>query len=138
MEAGSHSGICTFGAAISWHYCLVSFLCVCYYYNILLHYSIITLQTHKKSLRIQQHPASAFTAAIKNSTRTGQAQASTTSQANTTQHYSTHSSVGTRISARKLAPVDLANMPTDARYAKKFPLYRPTLSSRYLSIYLFV
>jgi hypothetical protein len=34
------------------------------------------LQTHKKSLRIQQHPANAFTAAIKNSTRTGQAQAS--------------------------------------------------------------
>jgi hypothetical protein len=44
------------------------------------------LQTHKKSLRIQQHPASAFTAAIKNATRTGQAQASKTSQANTTQH----------------------------------------------------
>jgi hypothetical protein len=32
--------------------------------------------------------------------------------------------------AWKLAPLDLANMPTDARYAKKFPIHRPTLSSR--------
>jgi hypothetical protein len=64
-----------------------------YCYHVLLSY----YTTHKKSLRIQQHPASAFTAAIKNSTRTGQAQASKTSQANTTQHYSTHSSVGTRM-----------------------------------------
>jgi hypothetical protein len=55
----------------------------------------ISLQTHEKSLRIQQHPANAFTAAIKNSIQTGQAQASKTSQVNTTQHYSTHSSVGT-------------------------------------------
>jgi hypothetical protein len=47
------------------------------------------LQTHKKSLRIQQHPASAFTAAIKNSTRTGQAQASKISQTNTTKHFHT-------------------------------------------------
>jgi hypothetical protein len=46
--------------------------------------------------------------------RTRQAQASKTSQANTTQHYSTHSSVGTRMPARKLAPLDLVNMPTDA------------------------
>jgi hypothetical protein len=74
-----------------------------------------TLQTHKKSLRIQQQPASAFTAEIKKSTRTGQAHASKTSQANTTEHYSTHSSVGTRMPARKLAPLHLANMPTDAR-----------------------
>jgi hypothetical protein len=96
--------------------------------------TITTLQTHKKSLRIQQHPASAFTAAIKNSTRTGQAQASKTSQANTTKHYTTHSSVGTRMPARKLAPLHLANMPTDARYAKKFPLHRPTLSSRKASL----
>jgi hypothetical protein len=79
------------------------------------------LQTHKKSLRIQQHPASAFTAGIKNATWTGQAQAGKTSQANATQHYSTHSSVGTRMPAWKLAPLDLANMPIDARYAKKFP-----------------
>jgi hypothetical protein len=71
--------------------------------------------THKKSLRTQQHPARAFTAAIKNSTRTGQAQASKTSQANTTQYYSTHSFVGTRMPALKLAPLHLANMPTDAR-----------------------
>jgi hypothetical protein len=35
---------------------------------------------------------------------TGQAQASKTSQANTTKHYSTHSSVGTRMPAWKLAP----------------------------------
>jgi hypothetical protein len=58
---------------------------------------LLLLQTQKKSLRIQQHPASAFPAAIKNSTRTGQAQASKTSQANTTKHYSTHSSVGTHL-----------------------------------------
>jgi hypothetical protein len=64
-----------------------------------------------------------------NATWTGQAQAGKKSQANTTQHYSTHSSVGTRMPARKLAPLDLANMPTDARYAKKFPLHRPTLSA---------
>jgi hypothetical protein len=32
--------------------------------------------------------------------------------------------------ARKLAPLDLATMPTDARYDKKFPLQRPTLRSR--------
>jgi hypothetical protein len=31
--------------------------------------------------------------------------------------------------ARKLAPLDLASMPTDARYDKKLPLQRPTLSS---------
>jgi hypothetical protein len=73
------------------------------------------LQTHKKYLRIQQHPASAFTAAIKNVTWTGQADKTS----HTMQHYSTHSSVGTRMPARKLAPLDLANMPTDARYAKK-------------------
>jgi hypothetical protein len=35
-----------------------------------------------------------------------------------------------RMPARKLAPLHLANMPTDARYAKKFPIHRPTLSSR--------
>jgi hypothetical protein len=29
MEAGSHSGICTFGAEISWQQCLVSFICLC-------------------------------------------------------------------------------------------------------------
>jgi hypothetical protein len=39
------------------------------------------LQTHKKSLCIQQHPASAFTAAIKNATWAGQAQAGKTPQA---------------------------------------------------------
>jgi hypothetical protein len=86
--------------------------CVFRKYYIIIIYSY---KTHKKPLRIQQHPASASTAAIKNSTRTGQAQASKTSQANTTQHYSTHSSVGTRMPARKLAPLHLANMPTDAR-----------------------
>jgi hypothetical protein len=51
-------------------------------------------------------------------------------QANTTKHYSTHSSVGTRMPAQKLAPLHLANIPTDAQYMKKFPLHRPTLSSR--------
>jgi hypothetical protein len=91
---------------------------------------LFILQTHKKSIRIQQHPASAFAAAIKNATYAGQAQAGKTIQANTTQYYSTHASVGTRMPARKLAPLDLANMPTDALYAKKFPLHRPTLSSR--------
>jgi hypothetical protein len=39
---------------------------------------ICTLQTHKKELRIQQHLASAFTAAIKNATWTGQPQAGKT------------------------------------------------------------
>jgi hypothetical protein len=82
-----------------------------------------------ETLRIQQHPASAFTAAIKKSTWTGQAQTSKTSQANTTQDYSMLSSVGTHRPAQKLAPLDLANMPTDAQYAKKLPLHKPTLSS---------
>jgi hypothetical protein len=67
------------------------------------------LQTHKKSLRIQQHPASAFTSAITIATWAGQAQAGKTPQANTPQHYSTHSSVGTCMPARKLAPLHLAN-----------------------------
>jgi hypothetical protein len=84
---------------------------------------IILLQSHRKTLRIQQHPASAFTAAIKNSTWTGQAHTSKTSQANTTQDYSMHSSVGTLRPAQKLAPLDPANMPTDARHAKKLLLY---------------
>jgi hypothetical protein len=112
--------------------CAECFATLCVSVNILLlySYSYYILQTHKKSLRIQQHPASAFTAAIKNATWAGQAQAGKTPQANTTKHYSTHSSVGTRMPARKLAPLDLTNMPTDAQYAKKSPLHRPTLSSR--------
>jgi hypothetical protein len=38
----------------------------------------IYYKTHKKPLRIQQHPASASTATLKNSTWTGQGQASRT------------------------------------------------------------
>jgi hypothetical protein len=91
--------------------------------------SKIYLRTHKKTPRIQRHPASAFTAAIKKSTRTGQAQTSKTSEANTTQDYSMYSLVGMLRPARKLAPLDLANMPSDARYTKKLPLHRPMLSS---------
>jgi hypothetical protein len=37
-----------------------------------------TYKTHKKPLRIQQHPASASTATLKNSTWTGRGQASST------------------------------------------------------------
>jgi hypothetical protein len=39
---------------------------------------IFTYKTHKKPLRIQQHPASASTATLKNSTWTGRGQASST------------------------------------------------------------
>jgi hypothetical protein len=76
--------------------------------------SKIYLRTHKKTPRIQRHPASAFTAAIKKSTRAGHAQTSKTSQANTTQDYSMHSLVGMLRPARKLAPLDPGNMPNDA------------------------
>jgi hypothetical protein len=78
----------------------------------------------------------AFTAVIKESTWTGQAQTSKTSQANTTQDYSMHSSVGMLRPARKLAPLDLANMPTDAQYAKKLHLHRPMLSSLNILLYI--
>jgi hypothetical protein len=39
-------------------------------------------------------------------------------------------SVGLAKPGRKHAPLDLANIPTDARYRKQLPLTNPTLSSR--------
>jgi hypothetical protein len=107
---------------------------MCIYYILILILILMYLQTHKKTLRIQQHPASAFRAALKQSTWTGQAQTSKTSQANTTKYsqniqskytvktsqanttkyYSMHSLVGTLRQARKLAPLDLANVLADA------------------------
>jgi hypothetical protein len=92
------------------------------------------LQTHKKSLRIQLHPASALTAAIKKVTRTRQAQTGKTSQ-KYRQHkqelYSnTCSPVGTRMPARNPVPLDFTNIPRRARYMKKSPLHSRMLSSR--------
>jgi hypothetical protein len=45
-------------------------------------------------------------------------------------YYTTCSSVGTLKPALKLLPLDLASMPTEAQYNKKFPRFNPTLSSR--------
>jgi hypothetical protein len=43
--------------------------------------------------------------------------------------YTSSSTVGTLKPARKLFPLQLARMPTDAQYNKKVPLINPTLSS---------
>jgi hypothetical protein len=70
MDAGSHPGIarlvqqCLCTNALFPSYVFVTIIMRMYYY----YYYIISLQTHKKSIRIQQHPTSAFTAPIKNST----------------------------------------------------------------------
>jgi hypothetical protein len=53
-----------------------------------------------------------------------------TGQQNQGTYYTSSSSVGTLKQARKLVPLDLASMPKEARYNKKFPLTNPMLSSR--------
>jgi hypothetical protein len=74
--------------------------------------------THNKSPRIQQHPASAFTAAIQKAKRTRQAQTGKTAQIyrqHKQEPYSNPcSSVGTRMPARNPVPLDFACIPRHA------------------------
>jgi hypothetical protein len=86
------------------------------------------LQTHKKSLRIQQYPASAFTAAIQKAKRTRQARHHRNTD--TTSRNSTATHAHQWAHACQPVPLDFASTPRHARYMKKFPLHSPMLSSR--------
>jgi hypothetical protein len=83
--------------------------------------SIATLPLHKVH-RMNHIPFQA-------STTTNQQKHASEVLTQNRQVYSTWPSVGRDNPGQKLEPLDLANTPKDARYARKLPLHKPTLNS---------